>query len=236
MQEKINHAKSYPFAIPDHSFVYANGGYERLDHGRFERDSRIPVLAAGSNQSPEQIRRKFAALDGEVIVPAERGRLHDFDVVYAAHLSSYGSLPATFQASPGTAVTVFVLWLDGRQLARMHKTEGNYTFDHLAGIAVELDGGGGLGEAFSYSSKVGCLNHGGGCLGLAEIPAARRRFPELGQHHALGIVRDRLAPDTPLDDFIGHHVEDISVRHARSRALAEDALPLEFERTTIDEL
>lgn len=234
MPHRVRHAKAYPFAIPERSYLYDKGAARDLDAARLEKDGRVPVLAAGSNQSPEQIGRKYAALGGDVVIPAQRGRLQGFDVVYAAHLSSYGSLPATFQASPEAAVTVFVLWLDAAQLQRMHETEGNYTYDHLSGITVALDDGAGtLGEAYAYSSKVGCLNHGGRPLALTEIAAQGRAFPAATQSEALGHLRDRLAPGRALDDFILGHIEDPDLHRARSRSLGSDALPLDFARRVV---
>ena len=143
MFDPVQHAKSYPFSPPDHGFLYEGGDWERLDPGRFdderlEGEGRVPVLAAGSNQSPAQLKRKYGHLADAGMIPARRGVLHEFDVVYAAHLTGYGSVPATFPHSPGTAVTVFVLWLDEPQLARMHETEGNYTYDHLDGILYPM--------------------------------------------------------------------------------------------------
>lgn len=230
--DPVAHAKSYPFPAPDHCFVYEAGAWRRLD-GVVDRNDRVPVLAAGSNQSPEQLARKYGAIADIGPIPAQRGRLADFDVVYAAHLASYGSVPATFQHSPGTAVTVFVLWLSERQLARMHETEGNYTYDHLTGVRVTLDAGESLDEAYAYSSKVGCLNHQGGCASLAAIGAERRRFPALTQAEMLAAVRDRLAPGTTLDDFIRAHVADKDLRAARSAALRAGALPPLYARRTI---
>ena len=174
---------------------------------------------------------------GDVVVPSQRGRLHDFDVVYAAHLARYGSVPATFQASPGTLVTVFVLWLDEPQLARMHQTEGNYSYDNLAGIRVELDDGNGvLTEAFAYSSRVGCLNRSGGHASLSEIPATGRRFPEFTQSQMLAYLRDQMAPGVDLDSFILDHVTDQNTRRARAQAMGADALPLLFDRQVVNDL
>jgi len=231
--DRIRHAKSYPFPAPDHCFEYADGAWRRLDTHEFERNGRVPVLAAGSNQSPEQLARKYGHMAGIGNIPAQRGRLAGFDCVYAAHLTGYGSVPATFQHSPGTVVTVFVLWLTEPQLVRMHETEGNYTYDHLEDIAVTLDTGGVLDEAFAYSSKVGCLNHEGGCVSLAEIPAEGRVFPALAQVEALELVRDRLAPGEPVDDFVVQHLEDVELHARRSRALGEGAIPAGYRRRTI---
>jgi hypothetical protein len=239
LNKEIAHAKSYPFPSPRHSFLYANGRTEALNGSNFDRAGRTPVLAAGSNQSPEQIHRKYGDMTGEVVIPAQRGRLHDFDVVYAAHLTAYGSVPATFQLSPGTVVDVFVLWLTAPQLERMHATEGNYTYDRLSGLRLELDSAGAgavevMDEVFAYSSRFGCLNHGGDCVGIREISARDRRFPALGQVAALEIVRDRFAPGTHVDDFVHQHLEDREVHRARSIGLGEDALPLAYARATLE--
>ena len=49
--------------------------------------------------------------------------LYDSDVVYAASISSYGSMPATQWPSKGTEVDLNVLWLNEEQLEMMHLTE-----------------------------------------------------------------------------------------------------------------
>jgi len=233
MPDPVSHAKSYPFPAPPHCYLYEAGEWRRLEDHGFDRAGRAPVLAAGSNQSPEQLARKYGHMTGIGPIHAQRGRLHDFDVVYAAHLARYGSVPATFQQSPGTAVTVFVLWLTGPQLVRMHETEGNYSYDHLTGIRVELDAGDRLAEAFAYTSKVGCLAHEGDCVGLAEIAADNRRFRAMRQADILAAVRDRLDPGADLDRFIEAHVDDPGLLRDRSRRLAEGAIPAAYPRRTL---
>jgi hypothetical protein len=232
LEARIARAKAYPFARHDHCFLYEDGATRPLEPGPCDLTGRVPVLAAGSNQSHEQLRRKYAAMAGTVI-PVWRGRLHEFDVVYAAHLTGYGSVPATFQHSPGTDVTVFVTWLTGPQLERMHETEGNYTYDRLSRIRLALDRGGELTEAYVYSSKVGCLAHRGGCVAIAEIAAAGRRFPALGQTEMLGAVRDRFEPGVALDAFIAAQLTDEALRRDRSRRLGEGSLPLLYARETM---
>ncbi len=233
MQDKIDHAKSYPFPAPDHCYLYEAGDWRPLPDDGFETDGRVPVLAAGSNQSPEQIHRKYGHLSDAGAIPAQRGLLHGFDVVYAAHLTGYGSVPATFQHSPGTRVTVFVLWLNETQLARMHETERSYTYDHLSPIRIELDRGGEMSEAYAYTSKAGCINHGGQCIGLSEIQAEGRTFPALRQAEMLALARDRLAPGIDVDEFVRQHLADDELRRMRSQALGADALPVTYDRRTL---
>jgi hypothetical protein len=202
----------------------------------FETTDRTPVLAAGSNQSPEQLARKYGAMPDIGPVPAQRGVLHDFDVVYAAHLARYGSVPATFQHSPDTIVTVFVLWLTERQLDRMHETEGNYSFDYLDGLRLDLDGAVSLETAFAYTSKIGCLSHDGDCVSLAEISAQNRRYRAFTQADMQAVIRDRLAPGEQLDSFIEQQVTDPSIHRERSNSLADGAHPVAYRRTVIMDL
>ena len=194
----------------------------------------MPVLAAGSNQSHEQLARKYSVLTGHVEIPIQRAELADFDAVYAAHLAGYGSVPSTFHPSPGTAVTTYVLWLDDAQLNRMHETERNYTYDQLGNIRVEPDDGSAAIEtAYIYSARVGCVNVGGAPIALAEIPARNRTLRAMTQPDILAYIRDRLEPGTDLDDFIRAHIDREDVRQARTAALSAEAIPLVFSRTEI---
>jgi len=234
MHDQIRHAKSYPFAIPERSYVFVDGDIRPWD-ASLDRTGHIPVIAVGSNQSPDQLRRKYDGFSG-IAIPAERARLHDFDVVYAAHISSYGSVPATLQASPGTAVALFVLWMDEPALARMHATEGNYTYDRLKGIRLELESGRTLDQAYVYSAKVGCLNVEDGCASLAAIPARERTNPAFRQADILARVRDWLEPGMALDAFVSAHIADADLRRARIAEIGHDALPLAYAREIVDRL
>jgi hypothetical protein len=232
IEARIARAKSYPFPRHDYCYVFANGATTRLLPGPCDVSGRIPVLAAGSNQSHEQLARKYAGI-ADATIPVWRGWLRDFDVVYAAKLTGYGSVPATFQRAAGTSVVVFVQWLTPSQLQRMHETEGGYDYDRLAGISVTLDRGGKVAEAFAYSSSTGCFAHNGATVGIAEIAAEGRRVPAMTQPEILGVVRDRFAPGLALDEFIAQHLTDRDTHRARSAALAEDAIPLLYRRETL---
>ena len=234
MLDSIAHALSYPFPAPDHSFVYEKRGWRRLQISEFNLKQRIPVLAAGSNQSPEQLIRKYADYPDFGAIPAQRGKLFDFDVVYAAHLTGYGSIPATFQRSQGTIVTVFLLWLTERQLTRMHETEGNYTYDRLQNLKLILDEGGKFSEsAYAYSAKYGCYNHKGSCVSLKEIVAKKRKFPALTQSRALEIVRDQLIPGAKLENFVEQLIFKPTKRLKFAEKMRKGAIEAKYERKTI---
>lgn len=235
MREAVAYAKSYPFPLRGSSYLFRSGAALPLERHDFDREGRRPVLGAGSNQSHEQIARKYDARDVEI--PAQHAGFHGFDTVYAAQLARYGSIPATFHPSPGTVVSTYVLWLDDAQLDRMHETEPNYSFDRLDGVCVELrDTGEILTSVYVYTATVGCVNVEGAPVALAEIPAEGRRFPGKTQTEILVHVRDRLEPGSDLDSFIMEHVSDEEIRLRRKTFLSADAIRPDFPRTVVTSL
>jgi hypothetical protein len=254
----LERAYGYPYAPPEHSFLYVAGeAFEIVDPGRDPlRDGvieiagelrpaaeflrlkglvpgrgappRVPMLAVGSNRAPTQLARKFAAMP-DTVIPVTRARLADFDVVYSAHLSLYGALPATLAAAPGTVVSVAVVWLTPDQLARMDETEGvgqRYERRHLADLFLTLETGALVEEIEAYVSLAGALVEEDAPVALAAVAADNRPHRELDQREALDLVRRRLAPELTLDEFVRGHVEDERLRLARSTALARTARAL----------
>lgn len=225
----LHRAKSYPYRIPKRSYVIFRDRHEELAKCAPMPDvsGRRPVLALGSNQSPEQLIRKFKEADWGPI-PVICARLRDFDIVYSPHISSYGSIPATLQHSPGTAVSLFVNWLTPAQEVRMHETEvatGNYAFGRLDDIELCSDVGPVLTSAFVYTSRRGSLLRNGCPVALAEVGAEGRVWPSLSQKEIQSHARDRMAPGQDLDAFIHAAITDVSVRRARTEALMSESRP-----------
>ncbi|MEE8351026.1 MAG: hypothetical protein V3R37_02385 [Rhodospirillales bacterium] len=236
----LTRAKSYPFDIPARSYVYANGAYEELAPCSPMPDvsGRRAVLAVGSNQSPGQLGRKFKGPDWGPI-PVIRASLADFDIVYSAHIASYGSIPSTLHHCPGTQASLFVNWLTPDQESHMHETEvstGNYHFGILKGIDLRLDGGLALSSVYMYSSRRGALAHGGLPVALSEITTEGRRWPSLGQEEIQGHVRDRTQPGQPVDKFILSTIADEKIRGDRTRMLKEESLQFNYPDFTRMEL
>ncbi len=106
----------------------------------------------------------------------------------------------------GARVRLSITWLNERQLARMHETEGptNYTFGRLSGIELRLEAGPGerRGEAFVYLGRNGCLDLDGGPIGLAATQADGRPYVARHQEEALAMVRDLHRGDMALDAMI----------------------------------
>ncbi len=237
MPDPITRAKSYPFRIPPHSYRFVDGRAEPHVPRPDELAGRTPVIACGSNQSPDHLARKYAGFSrgGTVAFPVTRARLADFDVVYSAHISRYGSIPATLHHCPGATVTLAVLWLTGDQIAHMHPTETTgetYAYVRLERLRLIAEGAGPLDEAYAYVSLHGAQWIGGRPVGLAEVPAEGRPHPALRQPEMQAAVCRRLAPCRPLDAFIAENVSDEAVRRRRIRALNAEARPFDYPATT----
>jgi hypothetical protein len=194
----------YPFELASSSFVWTAGGIEPLPRSVPVGDlsvGRRPVAAIGSNASPGQLTRKFggerftdpSSPDGQV--PVLRAELDDVDVVYGAHLASYGSLPATLLDAPGATAQVFITWLTPRQLARMNETEGlgdAYQLRRLEGVRCH---GRDVGPALAYVTVEGACLLGGHPLGLTAVPCPGSSRPRGTQRQAW----DQLATDMGCD-------------------------------------
>ncbi|MCR4377557.1 MAG: hypothetical protein NUV50_05625 [Rhodospirillales bacterium] len=232
----VAHAKAYPFAIPEGSYVLTPDGWRPLD-GDPVLGARHAVIASGSNASPDRLMAKYAdhAHLLEDTIPVTCAQLHDFDAVYSAHISHYGSIPATLAYVPGAIADVFVTWLTDAQLQRMHETEAvgvNYDFVKLTGINLLCGNEIGLTSAHAYLSKSGCLNKDGKPIPLAAFNVDGRQWRAMTQAEVLDYARSRLDPDEHTDTFIRRHIECADTRAQRTQCLAEDALHRHWAGTT----
>ena len=260
----VETALRYPFARPSGSFLFVDGDAlpllslaESLEDAEIEIDGRpapaggllrqrgiaapaplarrTPVLAYGANAAPERLRRKYAPL-GPAVFPVLRARLHGFDIVHAAHISSYGAVPATIERSPGTVCEIAVTCLDARQLARMHETEFSrrtYRFGLLVRVRLEADL---LPPMDAVSSYVGGHGHiaapdgapDGEPFALAAIDASGRRFRALSQADLQRTIQTMLDAPGPLDAFIQEAIDDEAVRRQRTERLRARARPFSY--------
>ncbi len=222
-------ARNYPYAFPRESFVYRNGVAAAFDPSL--KIGRTPVLAFGSNQSPERLWQKFGDKDGHVI-PVERGFLRDFDVVFSAHITSYGAVPAMLQVSDGATVGLAVTWLDDRQLEIMHHSEiraANYYFAALEDVNLRLSGEEVHTTVYAYVGTRGHLEHDeGGPIALSAVPCEGRRYRAMSTAEALELIRGRHAADQGPDDFIHAMVGDAERRAALQAILAPTAVPFGY--------
>ncbi len=204
-QELVERALAYPYAVPSGSFLLVDGKVRDargLEPSGTHTLDRTPLLAYGSNASPEVLARKLGGSTREKPVLALRATLTDFDIVYSAHISRYGSIPAALKRSSGTKVAVFVLYLTEKQLALISATEPNYERVMLSDVSCKLEGGETLTELAAYLSRHGCLLADGSEIALTAVEARNRTFPAMSQREVLEHVRDILRPGESLDRFM----------------------------------
>ena len=217
--EILKRALAYPYAAPERSFIQRDGRAVELEEAGFASGAedlaatgRRPLLAYGANAAPEALARKLAPMPA-VPLPVLRAELAGFDVVYSAHVSPYGAVPATLHESPGTVAPVHVAYPTAEQRALLAATEPNYELERLTGIElrldpnVELGEGAELSEVDAYLSRHGFLSLSGSPLALAAIPASGRSLASADQTTVLGLVRDRHSPGLDLATFVTGCVE-----------------------------
>lgn len=237
INDRIAHAKAYPFTIPQNSYILTADG-ERPFSGAPHHPGRHPVIASGSNASPERLMAKYTDHPDLLhdAIPVERAQLHDFDAVYSAHIAGYGAIPATLSHAPGTIADVFITWLTDPQLEHMHQTEAvgvNYDYVKLTGILLLCSCGAGLTTAYAYVSRRGCLNKNAKPVPLAAISATGRQWPAMTEAEALDFTRSRFAPEQEINTFIRQHIESDETRAERTQHLSADALPLGWSSVSV---
>lgn len=198
-------ALAYPYATPERSYLYLDGEANELPAEGPDLTGRTPFLAYGANAAPAALARKLAPLPG-VEMPVMQAELDGFDVVYSAHVSPYGAVPATLHESPGTTAPAFLIHPTAAQRALLEASEPNYDLVEVRGIAA-------------FRSKHGCLFVDGSPVALAAVRSAGRTLLELDEPAILEHVRARLAPELELGEFVRGCVERGGMSFPQSKAL-----------------
>lgn len=219
----LRRALAYPYESPSRSFLQVGDRARELDRSLpLDPGKRRPLLAYGANVAPSVLSRKLAGLTPEPL-PVLRGELVGFDVVFSAHVSPYGAVPATLQRSAQTTVAVFVLLPTPAQRRRLTATEPNYELGRLGGARLRVDRLGAIEDADAYVSRHGCLALDGGEAALAAVPARGRGFPERTQGEVLDRVRRLLAPELDRERFVVSGL-DPALAAARTATLRASAI------------
>ena len=219
----FNRAIKYPYFAPDYSFSFYKGKFVKgISH---ELTNRIPVLSVGSNRSPYQLKRKFSLNQDICVTPAV---LIDSDIVYAASLSAYGSMPATQWPSKGTKVELNVLWLTEEQLNIMHLTEAlgiAYDFVKLKSGSVKIKNFNFEKQIYGYVAISGVFPFDD-CQPkrLSAINAKNIRLQSLSEYEVLIYLNKKLGfKDKDLSSWIEMVVKDRSYRlrlHKRMKSVS----------------
>jgi hypothetical protein len=222
---KLARARGYPYPYPGRSYLWHGGDILNFDPAA--KDGRTAVLAVGSNRAPIRLDQKFLG-NTESWVPVQHARLQDFDIVYAAHLTRYGSVPAMLQRAPGTTVELAVTWLDDEQLEIMHATEGGYHYAEIGEIELVYDDGVAADSVHLYVGREGHLVHDDQPIALIEIAGEDRPHTARNTAEVLEIVHRRVAPEMPHDDFILRVIDDFGFRRECALKLAEDSVAFDY--------
>jgi hypothetical protein len=222
----------YPFELPQKSYLWRSGEVLPLETiGEADTAGRIAVLAIGSNAAPRQLDRKFLGETGMSEDGAEREivvamvTVDGIDVVYAAHLARYGSIPATVVDSPGTRVSVFVTWLTVRQFGRMNETERLGSRYLLREIDSVRHNGRVLESAYCYVAKEGAALLGNELLALEGIAAANGLLARGDQRRAWDLLAADMSHSSGLDLLESTVRDDLKRQEVASHLLGR-RLPL----------
>ena len=225
-------AKSYPYLRPKGSYLLESNRIIELKgrvlEGNF--DKYIPVLAYGSNAAPEQLRRKLNKINSPLAVLS--ASIRDFDVVYAAKFSNYGSIPATLAPSKGTVLQVSVVLLNKAQLSLIHKTEfPDYVYGKL-NKPILIDRIGFRKDINTYFFNQG-YQVDGHYISYDEILAENRKFLTMEHEAMLSLVNKKNNSNMDLDEFILSLIENRSILKENNALLKNSSKKInidEFEQ------
>jgi len=192
--------------------------------GERDWEDRLPVIASGSNASPNRLAAKFGT---EVSIPVTRAGLENFAVVFAGHFTAYGAIPATLHRSKGAITEVWITWLTSSQLDIMHRSEGvigcreaeqRYDYVELYGLRIETSPAPPIDRAGAYLSRR-MLAPEGDPLRLAEIKASNPSLKAWSHPAALRLAAGILAPERPFESFVADIFQGARHRQSLFQAL-----------------
>jgi hypothetical protein len=148
-------------------------------------------------------------------------------VVYAAHITSYGSTPAVLAQSPGTIVDIAITWLTKVQLKRMHETEAigiNYDYGVSNSLKINADYDYQNQNIGCYLGRRGCLNIMGNIIALKEISATKRVFGAFSQSEILKEIWLHEQKEIQFEAWLKNLIQNKEARNS---------ITATFERTAI---
>ncbi|MEJ8574032.1 hypothetical protein [Microbaculum marinum] len=200
-----------------------------------EIDDAVALVAAGSNGSTVQLARKYRerrSARPTLIAPATvRGAVS----VYSAHITSYGSVPATMHGAGGASADLHVLLLPAEELAHINATESlgvNYVLAAPHGTAATIEAVT-LSRPLAYVSKRGALSIDGSPSLLAGTGGRDAGYPAADQREMMARVQRHVGDAGALEEFVRAMIADRQRRLAVTALLAETAEPWMLEEDEI---
>ncbi|KAA3621553.1 MAG: hypothetical protein DWQ08_13885 [Proteobacteria bacterium] len=203
-EDRLHRALNYPYEWPGTCYLFHGGRAHPVTHREPLRNGRIPVLAYGSNRAPEQLVRKFGALDAADAIFVERCEISGWDVVHSAHVTSYGAVPAALHVHEDVTVTVAITWLNHEQVKAMDISERagrNYGRERLGRTAILSDGIA-CDAVEAYITTHGPLTVEEEIVGHADVDARGRSRFALRNAEVLARAHREIAPAVAFEDFV----------------------------------
>jgi hypothetical protein len=195
--DHFDRAVGYPWERPAGSCLVSDGKVADVDDGdrdlvkRYVRDGdRVPLLAYGANASPARLALKLAHLpDGHREALILAGTLEGFDVGVSAQLPVFSSMPGTLVPSPGTALSVAVLFVTLVQFTALWWTELSYKVGALNDVTLTLAlADEPVRRVITFVSRYGAFCMDGAPVVMSAIPATDRRHVAMTQRAILDAV------------------------------------------------
>ena len=186
---------------------------------------RFASLAYGSNASPQQLDNKFGPDDQKDLIYGVKVILKNYDVVYGAHISQNGYIPATLELSPSTEVNCHILLLTCEQREVLDESEhyvsdGNpkntYNRKKISSELIECDFN--FNEIDTYFLNNGPLYAGGKPVALTAITAPSGRiWPDKTEKELLSFLakRENLSCDAFVEKLKKPKVDKAAIKEAK---------------------
>ena len=225
----------YPFERIPGSFVYdpkatAGDGFKELERAELNEAIKSNphwILSYGSNSAKSQLIDKFKNEDEKIY--GIDATLEGYDVVFGAHVSRKGYVPATLASSSKTSVPCHILLLTDGQLGILNVSEGikykTYELEKVKGViklkhpfedkAIE--------EVKTYFLKNNYLLSNGNPIALSVVQASDRIWPDKTEKELLSFLAKR--EGFSLDEFVKELKKNESFRHRIKESLGSLSLP-----------
>jgi len=221
---QLDFALNYPYDRPDHSYCLVGSKVVGLP-ANLSLSGRIPVIACGSNAAPSQLIRKYDSLRTDPIY-VTKAKLENFLCCYSAHITSYGSIPATLAYIQGTSTNCHITWLTEQQLEHMHKTEAvgeNYRYSRLEKLDLFCEITGLITAAYSYVSLFGNLLDMGAPIAVSGIKATPPPLLQLNQTSMQEKILAKIAPKLSVTEFVFSNISNSQLRRDRVDLIKQNA-------------
>lgn len=211
---RIERALNYPYQWPADCYLFHGGRAHPVTRRDPHREQRVPVLAYGSNRSPEQLGRKFGDLATSDAILVERCEVRGWDVVHSAHVTRYGAVPAALHQQDEVTIQVAITWLNREQVRTMDLSEQagrNYGRSPIGGSA-RLGDGDNCDTVQAYLTSHGPLTVSNEIVSHAAIDAHGRPRTALHNVEVLRRAHRAFGDELTFELFVIRLVEDSDYR------------------------